>query len=78
MSEEYWLVVSEWEPPPNTVVAGGAYSVYAIVVKAHTWREAIEEGQRKQSQSEDHHKWSAHLLSELNEFQMLGGVGWSA
>lgn len=71
------LVVREYEPPANTIFAGGGYFVSAVIVEARTEDEAVQKGQSKRSSNDNYCSWSAYPLSELNEFCDLGSVGWN-
>ena len=71
-----WVVVKEFEPPANTIYAGGCYVVSIIIVTAEDSFTAIETAKGKDTTNETYCKWDAISFSDLDDLTVIGGATW--
>ena len=88
-ASDMWVVVKEFEPPENTLWAGGSYEVSITVVKAGDRVTAIEIAKAKDTPGGDkpaavraseaaYACWSAINISDLDDLTVIQFVNWSA
>lgn len=73
-----WVVVKEFEPPANSIMAGGCYIVSIIVVTAADSSTAIEIAKGKDTTNEKTHCcWDAISISDLDDWTSIGCANWN-